>query len=123
MRAVVYDRYGPPDVLRLEDVERPAPKEDEVLVKICAAAVTRGRKYRAVIDRWYPLEGVVEATRYVETEQKTGNVVLTIIGGGARSERSSGTRTAHPMFSSSRRSISQASRTMSCLNESKLTGP
>src|ERR1700731_4821786 len=41
MRAVVYDRYGPPDVLRLEDVERPVPKEDEVLLKIHATAVTR----------------------------------------------------------------------------------
>ncbi len=35
-------------------------------------------KYRAVIDRCYPLEDIVEATRYVETEQKTGNVVLTV---------------------------------------------
>src|SRR4029077_6837129 len=33
-------------------------------------------KYRAVIDRCYPLEEIVEATRYVETQQKTGNVVL-----------------------------------------------
>jgi hypothetical protein len=41
MRAVVYDRYGPPDVLRPEEVERPVPKEDEVLVKIRATAVTR----------------------------------------------------------------------------------
>jgi NADPH:quinone reductase-like Zn-dependent oxidoreductase len=38
-------------------------------------------KYRAVIDRSYPLEDVVEATRYVETEQKTGNVVLTVSPG------------------------------------------
>ncbi|MDP1720042.1 MAG: NAD(P)-dependent alcohol dehydrogenase [Candidatus Nanopelagicaceae bacterium] len=38
-------------------------------------------KYRAVIDRSYPLEDVVEATRYVETEEKTGNVVLTLEGG------------------------------------------
>lgn len=37
-------------------------------------------KFRAVIDRTYPLEDVVEATRYVETQQKTGNVVLTVRG-------------------------------------------
>ena len=36
-------------------------------------------RYRAVIDRSYPLEDVIEATRYVETEQKTGNVVLRVI--------------------------------------------
>jgi NADPH:quinone reductase-like Zn-dependent oxidoreductase len=38
-------------------------------------------EYRAVIDRTYPLERVVEATTYVETWQKTGNVVLTLEGG------------------------------------------
>ena len=41
MKAVVYDRYGSPDVLRIEDVERPVPKEDEVLVKVRATTVTR----------------------------------------------------------------------------------
>jgi NADPH:quinone reductase-like Zn-dependent oxidoreductase len=35
-------------------------------------------KYRAVIDRRYPLQDVIDATRYVETKQKTGNVVLTV---------------------------------------------
>ncbi len=41
-------------------------------------------EYQAVIDRSYPLEDVVEAARYVETEQKTGNVVLTVNGARAR---------------------------------------
>jgi NADPH:quinone reductase-like Zn-dependent oxidoreductase len=41
VRAVVYDRYGPPDVLRLEDVQRPVQRDDEVLVKIHATTVNR----------------------------------------------------------------------------------
>ena len=41
MRAVLHDRYGGPDVLRVEEVERPVPKEDEVLVKIHATTVNR----------------------------------------------------------------------------------
>jgi NADPH:quinone reductase-like Zn-dependent oxidoreductase len=226
MRAVVHDRYGPPDVLRLGDVERPVPKEDEVLVKIHASTVNRsdcglrsaeyfitrfftgllrpkrkivgselageveavgaavtefavgdrvfgmraganadfvcvresgalahmpagmtfdeaaavcdgavvalgflrradlrkGKKilvygasgsigtasvqlaryfdaqagrYRAIIDRTYPLEDVVEATRYVETGQKTGNVVLTL-NGAVRERRRTSTAGPRP---------------------------
>jgi len=41
MRAVVHDSYGPAEVLRIEDVERPVPKENEVLVKVHATTVTR----------------------------------------------------------------------------------
>ena len=42
MRAVVHDRYGPPEVLRVADVERPVPQDDEVLVRVEASTVTRG---------------------------------------------------------------------------------
>ena len=57
-------------------------KEDLLLVK---ELVDTGR-YRPVIDRTYPLDEVVEATRYVETGQKTGNVVL-VVGGSAAGEQ------------------------------------
>jgi NADPH:quinone reductase-like Zn-dependent oxidoreductase len=41
VKAVVYDRYGPPEVLRVEEVERPVPKDDGVLVRVRATTVTR----------------------------------------------------------------------------------
>jgi NADPH:quinone reductase-like Zn-dependent oxidoreductase len=41
LRAVVHDRYGPPEVLRVADVEPPVPKDDEVLVRVVASTVTR----------------------------------------------------------------------------------
>jgi NADPH:quinone reductase-like Zn-dependent oxidoreductase len=59
-------------------------KEDLLLVK----ELIEAGKYRPVIDRSYSLDEIVEATRYVETGQKTGNVVLRV------SEAASGERPA-----------------------------
>src|SRR5215467_4745407 len=42
MKAVTYERFGPPDVLRVTDVPKPVPKNDEILIKVRATTVTSG---------------------------------------------------------------------------------
>jgi NADPH:quinone reductase-like Zn-dependent oxidoreductase len=98
MRAVVQDRYGPPDVLRLEEVKRPVPKDDEVLVKVHATTVTRSdcgvRGAHPFFARAFTglrrpktriagmeLAGVVEAVGAAVTEFEVGDDVFGVRSG------------------------------------------
>ena len=56
----------------------PIPKDSKKDIVFFKELIEAG-KYRAVIDRRYPLEKIIEATKYVESGQKTGNVVITIL--------------------------------------------
>jgi NADPH:quinone reductase-like Zn-dependent oxidoreductase len=54
MKAVVYTRYGPPDVLQIEEIEKPAPNENQALVKVHAASINAG-DYRMMRAKPFPM--------------------------------------------------------------------
>jgi NADPH:quinone reductase-like Zn-dependent oxidoreductase len=98
MRAVVHDRYGPPEVLHIEDVPRPVPNEDEVLVKVHATSVTRTdcgfREAEPFFSRIFTgllrpkrrtpgleLAGEVEGVGAAVTEFEVGDEVFGVRGG------------------------------------------
>ncbi len=98
MRAVSTTRYGPPEVLRIEEVERPVPKDDEVLVKVHATTVTRSDCGFRAADPFFSrvftglrrpkqpivgmeLAGVVEAIGSSVTEFEVGDEVFGLRSG------------------------------------------
>jgi NADPH:quinone reductase-like Zn-dependent oxidoreductase len=68
MKAVVYSKYGPPEVLRLAQVDKPVPRDNEVLIRVRAAEATKGdcelRSFRFPVKWfWLPLRIVFGITR------------------------------------------------------------
>ena len=81
MQAIVYTKYGSPDVLQLKEVEKPAPganedKKDLVFLK----GLLEAGKVVPVIDRRYPLSEVPDAIRYLEEGHARGKVVIDVRG-------------------------------------------
>ena len=68
MKAIVYTHYGSPDVLQLKEVAKPTPKDDEVLIKVYAAAANAGD--------WHLLRGVPFLVRLVSGVLKPKNTIL-----------------------------------------------
>jgi NADPH:quinone reductase-like Zn-dependent oxidoreductase len=62
MKAIVQVRYGSTDVLQLKDIDKPVPRDDEVLIRVHAAAVN--------IGDWHLLRGVPYAMRLVSGVRK-----------------------------------------------------
>ena len=59
----------------------PLPIENQEIVEYLRERIASGR-FRPLVDRRYPLEQIVDAYRYVETGQKIGNVVITVLPQG-----------------------------------------
>jgi NADPH:quinone reductase-like Zn-dependent oxidoreductase len=104
MKAVIYPKYGSPDVLVLKEVEKPVPKDNEALIKVHATTVTAGdirmRGFKVPASFWLPawlalgitgprrqilgmeVSGVIESVGKEVTKFKAGDEIFASTGFG-----------------------------------------
>ncbi len=98
MKAIMYTKFGPPEVLQLREVEKPTPKDNEVLIKIAATTVVkedpdmrRSRGFNGLWKPWHPIlgqefAGEIEAIGCTVTRFRPGDQVFGIGMFGAYAE-------------------------------------
>lgn len=82
MKAIIWSKYGPPDVLELKEVEKPTPKDNEILIRIVAATAFAGdcemRRFDFPASFWLPLRlyfGLRKPRIKIPGQELSGNVV------------------------------------------------
>ncbi len=85
MKAILWTKYGPPDVLKLGEVEKPTPKDNEILVKVYATSASSGdcelRRFQVAPSFWLWLRlyiGVAKPKRIIILGQEMAGVVETV---------------------------------------------
>ena len=96
MRAVVMDGFGGVEVMRVDEVPKPTPKENEILIKVAATSINRPDLVQR--EGKYPappgdseilgleVSGIVESVGSAVSEWKPGDRVLALVGGGGYAE-------------------------------------